>query len=60
MSGKDIFGNVSGTNVHGTANDKTIHGGREKDVHGRPMHDIFGNATGEEESDNEGGNIWGS
>ena len=31
MSGKDIFlGNLSGTNVHGTANDKTIHGGREK------------------------------
>ncbi len=45
-SGSDVFGNLTGTDAHGNADDKNIQGERPKDIHGNVAKDIFGNEIG--------------
>lgn len=51
--GKDIFGNLFGTNVLGKANDNNAQGERPKDIFGNPLKDFYGKDTGEEEEETE-------
>jgi len=47
-AGKDIFGNLTGTDVQGNPPDKNIEGERPKDAQGNPPKDIYGNEIGSE------------
>ncbi len=49
--GKDIFGNVTGTDVQGNPDDKNVHGERPKDSKGNPPGDLYGNETDSENKD---------
>ena len=43
--GKDIFGNLIGTDAQGNPDDKNSQGIRPKDSEGNTAKDIFGNET---------------
>ena len=47
-NGRDVFGNLIGTDVQGNPNDKNAQGNRPKDVQGNPPKDIYGNKIGSE------------
>jgi hypothetical protein len=47
-SGRDVFGNLAGTNVQGNPNDKNAQGRRPKDAQGNVPKDIWGNKVGTE------------
>lgn len=53
MSGRDIFGNLTNTDVQGNPEDKNIHGERPKDSNGNAPKDIYGNETDDAKSDAE-------
>ncbi len=45
MTDRDIFGNITGTNIQGNPADENIQGERPKDEHGNVKKDIYGNET---------------
>jgi hypothetical protein len=45
LPGKDIFGNLIGTDVQGNPDDKNAFGERPKDAEGNSSKDIYGNET---------------
>jgi hypothetical protein len=49
--GRDIFGNLANTDVHGNPADQNIMGERPKDAAGNTHKDIFGNETSDEETE---------